>query len=93
MKRNINEVNKFNFFSDCFPAYSGILCEILTCSDEPAICSLSFDVGSCISPIINSFCPKLCGACGTAPITTTACPRLNCLNGGSFNDVTCAWLI
>lgn len=49
----------------CHPAYSGQLCDILTCSEQPKICSDTkvFNKTICDNKNFVNFCPILCGLC------------------------------
>lgn len=81
----------------CFPAYSGVFCEILNCNLQPVECNV-FQLTQCTNYPFSYFCPNLCGLCSsiatTIPTTTStttkvACTLLPCLNGATFDSNTC----
>jgi hypothetical protein len=72
---------------DCFPSYSGKMCENLNCKKPDPLSCKSYSAGYCMSTYISSYCPILCGKCSTAP---PICPQiLECQNSGIFNKKTC----
>jgi len=77
---------------DCFPGYTGTLCESLICIGDPSKCSL-FTASDCSNPTIAVYCPAMCVKCvmlTTTQNTTTACNTFTCLNGGNFEATKCA---
>ena len=68
----------------CYPAYTGNICEFENCNNEPAICSTEFSKDSCAkNKEIMLYCPKLCDQ----PICK--CGFSNCTNGGTFVSESC----
>ena len=82
---------------ECYPAYSGVICENLNCSNEPKDCQNPqiYIKDDCQYGTIQFYCPVLCGKCVQVPKQTTTTTPLNscliksCNNGGKLNTTTC----
>lgn len=68
---------------DCLPSYSGIYCEIVSCTNTPYGCGVFITADQCTSTSIRDYCPGLCNSRGCA------CGIDQCLNGGVFDSATC----
>jgi hypothetical protein len=83
------------------PAYSGPMCEILMCENEPIKCKdpKLFDIKDCYyNYLIPHYCPDLCGKCKKSSTTIRTSTKtsskfcnasLSCANGGKFNKNLC----
>ena len=90
---------KKNFsFKIGYPAYSGVICENLNCTNEPRECQdpRYYTSDDCTYGTIPYYCPVLCGKCSASTTTTTTVSKLcsikSCSNGGKLNTTTCQCL-
>ena len=77
LRTNFFFFNLYRFF-----LFKGNQCEFGNCNFQPISCS-NFGASICSEYIVRTVCPKLCNQ----PICE--CGFDSCLNGGTFNNLSC----